>query len=132
MMPSDAAKILSVAAVYDRRTISELDAKAWADALDDLDPRDCQEAVKRHYRNSTDWCMPAHVRSLVTVVRRDRAAVANAERLQLEHRTAQEHWDHTRAHRHYLEATDQLAKKRAELEARRTAEQPDEQTGDAS
>lgn len=65
MTPADAARVLAVAVVYDRRTVGELDAKAWADALDGLDPRECAEAVRWHYRDSTDWLMPARVRQIV-------------------------------------------------------------------
>lgn len=70
MTPSDAARILAVAAVYDRRTIGNVEAQAWADALDGLDPRDCAEAVRAHYRDSTTWLMPAHVRELVKARKR--------------------------------------------------------------
>lgn len=73
MTPADAARILAVAAAFDRRTVGETDAKVWADALGDLDPRDCVEAVRAHYRDSTAWCMPAHVRRLVEQHRRARA-----------------------------------------------------------
>lgn len=65
MKPSDAARILAVAAAFDRRTVGETDAQAWADALDELDPRLCAAAVRQHYRHSTDWVMPAHVRTII-------------------------------------------------------------------
>lgn len=81
MTPADAARILGVAAVYDRRTVGELDAKAWADALNDLDPRECAEAVRRHYRDSTAWLMPARVRELTTVLRRERAQAARSQQV---------------------------------------------------
>lgn len=65
MTPADAAKILAVAAIFDRRTIGTIEAAAWAEALDDLDPKECAEAVRAHYRDTTTWLMPAHVRGLV-------------------------------------------------------------------
>jgi hypothetical protein len=72
MTPADAARILAVAAAFDRRTVGELDAHAWADALHDLNPTDCLEAARAHYRHTTDWLMPAHIRTYVENVRRAR------------------------------------------------------------
>lgn len=63
---SQAAEILTLAAAFDQRTISREDAKAWALALDGLDPARCGEAVVEHYRNETARIMPAHVRAIVT------------------------------------------------------------------
>lgn len=70
--PADAAEILTIAAAFDRRTVGEADALAWADALHDLDPHDCGQAVRDHYANSTDWLMPAHVRAGVKRLRAER------------------------------------------------------------
>lgn len=65
MNPSQAAEVLAVAAAFDRRTVSPEDARAWALALDGLDPKACAEAVVEHYRTETTWVMPAHVRKLI-------------------------------------------------------------------
>lgn len=70
MTPADAAKLLAVAAVYDHRTVSRLDAEAWADALNDLEPAACADAIRIHYRTNTTWCMPAHIRVIVEQHRR--------------------------------------------------------------
>jgi hypothetical protein len=61
--PADAAELLTLAAAFDRRTVGEADARAWAAALHDmpLDP-DARAAIARHYGQSTDWLTPAHVR----------------------------------------------------------------------
>lgn len=80
MNPADAADVLAIAATYDRRTVGEVEARAWAKALDGLDPADCAEAVLNHYTRTTDWLMPAHVRDEVKRIRQARLAVAgNAE-----------------------------------------------------
>lgn len=70
MTPAEAAKVLAVAAIYDRRTIGQIEAREWALALDDLDPRECAEAIREHYRTSTVWLMPGHVRDRVKAARR--------------------------------------------------------------
>lgn len=62
--PAQAAKLLAFASAIDQRTVGEADALAWADLLDGLDFDRCVDAVRRHYRESTDRLMPAHVRRL--------------------------------------------------------------------
>lgn len=74
MTQSEAAQLLAVAAAFDRRTVGEPDAVAWADALADVNPGDALEAVRRHYRDSTDYLMPVHVRRLVKEIRAERLA----------------------------------------------------------
>lgn len=81
MTPADAARLLAIAAVYDKRTIGEVEASAWADALDGLAPRDCAEAIKAHYADSTAWLMPAHVRERVAHRRREAARLRQNERV---------------------------------------------------
>lgn len=80
MNASEAAILLGLAAAYDRRTVGEADARAWADALDDIALEDAQDAVKRHYRTSTEWIMPAHVRKGVAAIARERRAELAAVR----------------------------------------------------
>lgn len=64
MNRADVARLLSLAAAFDSRTIGETDVAAWQLALDGLDPARCRDAIVRHYRESTDRLMPAHVRRL--------------------------------------------------------------------
>lgn len=70
MTPADAARLLALAAAYDRRTVGEAEATAWADALDGLGTTECAEAIRSHYRESTAWLMPAHVRDRVKAKRK--------------------------------------------------------------
>lgn len=72
MTPADAARLLTLAAAYDRRTIGEADAIAWADALHGLNVEDCAAAIRAHYAGSTEWVMPATVRGAVWKLRADR------------------------------------------------------------
>lgn len=57
--------LLTCAAAYDRRTIGEADVAAWTLAIGDLPFGDAQAAIVAHYSETTDWLMPAHVRTRV-------------------------------------------------------------------
>lgn len=72
MTPSQAAIILGVAAAFDRRTVGEADARAWADALNDVDPDTAVDAVKDHYAHSRDFIYPSDIRAIVKRIHRDR------------------------------------------------------------
>lgn len=72
MTPGDVARVLSACALYDYRTIEAHDVAAWYEVLGDLDANDTLEAVKRHYRDSTDRAMPAHLRARVKEIRAER------------------------------------------------------------
>lgn len=69
MTPAEAAELLTIAAAFDRRTISEPDAIAWAKALTGLNQRDCAAAIAAHFAESNDYLMPAHVRAGVKRIR---------------------------------------------------------------
>lgn len=59
MKPSEATVILTKIAAYDRRSVGEADAAAWAEALDGLVTlQDALTAVRDHFRASNDWLMP--------------------------------------------------------------------------
>ncbi len=64
--------LLTVAAVFDFRTIGEADACAWHATLGDLAFDDSRTAVVGHYRDSRERVMPADVRQRVKAIRRDR------------------------------------------------------------
>ncbi|TFV32274.1 hypothetical protein E4K10_18075 [Streptomyces sp. T1317-0309] len=78
MTPADATELLALAAAFDRRTVGEADARAWAAALHAIPlDNDTREAVARHYSESSDWITPAHVRQQRQKIRNDRIATAN-------------------------------------------------------
>jgi hypothetical protein len=58
----EAAGVLAKAAAFDRRKVGDAEILAWREALADLDVRDCLDAVTAHYRESSEWLSPAHVR----------------------------------------------------------------------
>lgn len=74
MKPSEAAMLLGVASAYDRRTVGQADAEAWAAALGGLDLNDCRQAIIDHYADSTEWLMPAHIKRAVRRIRGKRCA----------------------------------------------------------
>lgn len=83
MTPADIARVLAKAAAFDSRTVGEADILAWFEALGDLDVDDALAAVTRHYRESTDWLKPAHVRRIVGEIARERRRAVR-ERAELE------------------------------------------------
>jgi hypothetical protein len=78
MTPADAAELLTLCAAFDRRTVGEADARAWAAALNavPLDD-DARAAVARHYAETDRWITPAHVLQQRAKIRRDRLDRAN-------------------------------------------------------
>lgn len=62
MNASEAAQVLTAAALVDKRTVGEADARMWAEILPEtFGPRIAIEAVKTHYRESREMVMPADV-----------------------------------------------------------------------
>lgn len=76
---TEAAVVLAKAAAFDRRTVGDTDILAWHDALSDLPTADCLTAVTEHYRESTDWLMPAHIRRIANDLDRARRREAREQ-----------------------------------------------------
>lgn len=79
MTPDETVDLLSLIAARDRRTVGKTDVMAWHTDIGDLAFDDCREAVALHFRESTDWLMPARVRQLVKRIRDDR--LRNADKV---------------------------------------------------
>ncbi|MFE4328702.1 hypothetical protein ACFRQM_04385 [Streptomyces sp. NPDC056831] len=78
MTPADAAELLTLAAAFDRRTVGEADARAWAAALNSMPlDDDARAAIARHYAETSDWLTPAHVRKHRAKIRSERVEAAN-------------------------------------------------------
>jgi hypothetical protein len=69
MTRTEIALLLGLMAGRDRRTVGESDVLAWFQDVGDLDFADAREAVSLHYRESTEFMMPAHLRQRVREVR---------------------------------------------------------------
>lgn len=74
MSPDETIDLLTVAAAFDQRTVGEGDAMAWYAVVGDLDFADAKQAVIGHYTDTTERIMPAHVRTRVRAIRKDRLA----------------------------------------------------------
>lgn len=72
----ETARLLTMIASFNNRTIGESDVIAWQSVLPDVPLADAEEAVRRHYAESTDWLMPAHVRHIVRDIHTERDALA--------------------------------------------------------
>lgn len=55
--------MLAKVQVYDRRSVSEADARAWAQALHDVPLSVGIDAVTAHFRSSDAWLQPSHVKA---------------------------------------------------------------------
>lgn len=74
----ETARLLTMIAAFNNRTIGEADVIAWQSVLPDVPLEDAEEAVRRHYAENTEWLMPAHVRRLVRDIRTEREMTARA------------------------------------------------------
>lgn len=72
MKPSEAVLLLAKAAAFDRRTVGDADAIAWAEALGDTDMTLALESITQHYRETTDWIMPNHILRYVREIQQSR------------------------------------------------------------
>lgn len=61
MLQSETAELLAYIAAFDRRTVGKADVLAWHEVLGHLELMDCKQAVTSHFRESTEYLMPAHV-----------------------------------------------------------------------
>jgi hypothetical protein len=73
--PEECAAVLAAAALRDNRTVGPADVLAWLQDIGDLDPADALAAVSRHYRETTERLMPAHVRRIATELGRERRRI---------------------------------------------------------
>lgn len=72
MTPDETARVLAKCAAYDRRTTGRADVAAWHEALQDVDFEAALTAVAKHYRDTTEWIMPAHIRRIIRGSETDR------------------------------------------------------------
>lgn len=72
MNAEETGRVLAKCASYDRRKTGDAETIAWFQAIGDLAYSDCIAAVIAHYRETTDWCMPAHIRNRVKEARAQR------------------------------------------------------------
>ena len=83
MNRAEVVLLLTLAGTFDYRKVGDADVEAWYLALDDIDLEDAKAAVVRHYRESTDRMMPAHVRRWVKTFKDERRRLEPSEARQL-------------------------------------------------
>ena len=57
----EAFQLLTLASVFDGRTVDKETATVWAEVLADVPLADATAAMKAHYKDEAKWMMPAHV-----------------------------------------------------------------------
>lgn len=67
-------QLLTRIQVVDNRQIGDSTVLLWHELLDDVDYAMAVEAVRLHFRETTAWLMPAHVRANVTRIESAQAA----------------------------------------------------------
>src|SRR5690554_4065455 len=83
---TDTGKVLAKIQAFDHRTIGDSEIMVWHECIGDLDVDDCMAAVTIHYRESTEWLTPAHIRRIVADLDRKRRGAQR--RAQLAHMRA--------------------------------------------
>lgn len=94
MNKAEIVLLLTLAAAYDYRKTGEADVEAWHWALDDIALEDAKEAVVAHYRESTEWLKPAHVRQGVKALRAARGRATPHPSRQIPSRFEQQDMKH--------------------------------------
>lgn len=72
MNMNETAQALGLAQAFDRRTVGEMDVRAWHLVLANLPAGDVMQAIQDHYAVETDWIMPAHIRRACAEMARQR------------------------------------------------------------
>lgn len=73
MTPIEVGALLTYVSAYDNRNVTEETATAWAEVLDPrLTLHGAKWIVEQHYKDSTDWLMPAHINRKYLKVREER------------------------------------------------------------
>jgi hypothetical protein len=61
-------RLLAYVSAVDGRRVDDTTVIAWQSILGELELDDCLEAVRGHFARSTDWLMPANVRTMVGLI----------------------------------------------------------------
>lgn len=72
--------LLALAAARDNRKPSQPMTLAWLEDLGDLDFTVAREALGRHFRTSTDYLMPVHIRQIAQDIHREQRRAVREDR----------------------------------------------------
>ena len=98
MTPSEVAKLLTLAAAYDRRTLGPTDVAAWHSIVNDLRFTEAESALKAHYAETERFVMPSDIRRIAGTQRREAIERRRSAELAIENRERRQ----TPDGRHYL------------------------------
>lgn len=70
MNKQEIGQLLTLAALVDNRTVTAEACLMWHEIIGHLDYQQAVMAMQEHYRETTDWLMPAHVIRRVRANRR--------------------------------------------------------------
>jgi hypothetical protein len=76
----EANRLLTIIQNIDKRIVDEAVVVVWQELLKDLRFADCFIAVTQHFRESTDYLMPAHIVAGARALERERLRAANNRR----------------------------------------------------
>lgn len=65
-------QLLTIIYQLDKRIIDDATVLVWQEILEDLPFADCVQATTQHFRESTDYLMPAHVVAGARAIQRNR------------------------------------------------------------
>lgn len=68
--------LLAYAGLRDGRKADDDVAEAWFEDVGDLPFEDCMEAARQHFKDSTEYLMPVHIRATVRTIRAERVRAA--------------------------------------------------------
>lgn len=73
-------RLLTIIKNVDNRRIDDATVIVWREILGDLPFEDCVMAATKHFAESTDYLLPAHIRQGVLAIRNERAKKAHEVR----------------------------------------------------
>lgn len=84
MNSSEARTLLDGIKLIDNRRINDGTIEMWRRILSDLELAECQFAVIEHFKTSTSYLEPQHIRHIVKKWREEKAALAQKAEYQFE------------------------------------------------
>lgn len=74
MRLSEAGEVMELINMYDSRQVTKEVSTAWYDLIYPYTLDEAKYAVKKHYNESDEWLMPAHIIKIIKAERRTRLA----------------------------------------------------------
>lgn len=88
MNRAETALLLALIKQFDNRQFDQVIVEAWHELLDDVEHADAVAAVKNHFRESTEYLKPAHVRHGALTAAKRRAGQERITELAAQERRA--------------------------------------------